>query len=88
MATPKPPPGPPITAYVQHGSGTAGPFRTEEVKQRYRPYTTINAAKRGPIKSHWQVFTVGRWRNVWVSSGNPDVYVFIDGKKVRVTYGQ
>lgn len=52
---------PPAThyGYLQHGRGTAGPFRTEFVQTR------------SADKKHWRVLWEGAWRRVYVDENGP-----------------
>lgn len=74
-----------FTAYVQHGSGTQGPFRTERAPVRRKESKPGNPAKAGPIATHYELKTAGRWRRLFVSSGTPSHFVTIDRKRVPVT---
>ena len=72
-------------AYVQHGAGTAGPYQTEMVPNRYKPLPPGNVAKAGPIATHYELRTAGKWRRLYVSTGTPTHFVRIDRKIVPVT---
>lgn len=57
-----------LTAYLQHGTGTAGPFRTESVEVR----ETENAPRNRNVSGYgnripcpYLVRYLGRWRRVY-----------------------
>ena len=72
-----------FSAYVQHGTGSDGPFITERAPTRYRQ-RPLGKIKKGPIATHWQIKTAGRWRTLYASSGNPANFVIIDRKRTPV----
>lgn len=69
-------------AYVHHGSGTAGPFRTEKCPVRYRP--TQSTRPSGPIASNYEVRVHSHWLRLFVSSGFPENFIRLGGNVTRV----
>jgi hypothetical protein len=59
--------------YLQHGKGTNGPFRTEQVAitERGRPYT-----------GQWLARFEGRWRVVYVQVNR--LYIVYRGQKIDI----
>lgn len=76
---------PTFTAYIQHGTGTPGPYLTEKAPARYRPVSDPDT-KRGRIRTHWELKTAGRWRRLNLTQGEKGnyAYVCIDRRRVPV----
>ena len=60
-----------MNAFLQHGTGTTGPFSTEQVPCRERgnprPRLTRDGyTKRGGSPTRFEVLHAGRWRRVYV----------------------
>lgn len=76
---------PTFTAYVQHGTGTPGPYLTEKAPARYRPVSDPHT-RPGPIRTHWELKTAGRWRRLQLTQGKEvnGAFVVIDRRRVPV----
>jgi hypothetical protein len=56
--------------YLQHGGGTAGPFRTEKVWVR------------NPYADDWTAFFEGRWRKVHIQVNR--TFIVFQGKRITI----
>lgn len=75
--------------YVQHGKAGEA-MLTERCPARTKPHTETHYG-RGPIKTHWEVYTAGRWRRLMIESINRETgeqssrhFVLIDRKRATV----
>lgn len=57
-----------LTAYLQHGRGTKGPFQTErvDIKETERPFFHSATGYGRKIPTEYMVKWLGRWRRVYV----------------------
>lgn len=56
--------------YLQHGKGTAGPFRTEAVRIKHE------------APDNWSAFFEGRWRRVFVRVNG--LHIVYRGEKITI----
>lgn len=56
--------------YLQHGTGTNGPFRTEKATIRHL------------FADNWQCFYEGKWRKVHVTLSR--LYIIFRGNKITI----
>lgn len=61
--------------YLQHGTGTAGPFRTERVHVKPRGW---------PHAGEWLALYSDRWRVVRVRSVKGSPFIVVQGKKINI----
>ena len=71
--------------YIQHGAGTAGPFRTESAPARvsWKP----GKSRAGVIRCRFQVRYAGRWRRLYSdtrATGIPH-FIIVDGGRLAIT---
>ena len=64
--------------YVQHGTDN-DPMLTEKCPARTKPHSETHV--RGAMKTHWEIYTVGRWRRLFSDNGH---FVRVDRKRVPV----
>lgn len=64
--------------YVQHGAEDE-PMLTEKCPARTKPHTAVHV--NGPMRTHWEIYTVGRWRRLFSDNGH---FVRVDRKRVPV----
>ena len=74
---------------MQHGKAREV-MLTERCPARTKPHAEMHFG-RGPIKTHWEVYTAGRWRRLMIESINRDTgeessrhFVLIDRKRATV----
>ncbi len=61
------------TGYLQHGAGTAGPFRTESVRMKPREW---------PHAGQWLARYEGQWRVVHVSLSR--TWIVYRGERIKI----
>lgn len=61
------------TGYLQHGKGTNGPFRTEQVNVKQDVW---------PNADKWLAFFEGKWRRVFVQVNQ--TFIRFNGEKIVI----
>lgn len=72
---------PHFDAYLQHGAGTAGPFKTEKVEVRYNPRASKKSMN-PPIASYWEAKVGDCWHRIWINNGQ--TFIRLRGEEVKV----
>lgn len=65
--------------FVQHGTDSSS-MRTEKCPARTKPHD--DGVVRSPVKTHWEIYTAGRWRRLFRGCGH---FVTVERQRLPVT---